>query len=288
MALVCPVAYCGRTMPGSLRICKACSGELARELDAVPGLVEDLEQAVSRQTRLNAGGDGGRGTETPLPWDERASEAAGNLAAVLLGWARELAAAVAVLQGPTCEAQCAHPSCLHADLGRGPTHHHPARVARWLHRHIDALIRHPDGPQGLEDIVTAVHHARQTTDAPPRDLLFVGPCAGCRADLFARPGAAVVACRRCRDEDGHRLVYGVQARRDRMLRALEERALPAPDIARALTSWIRPIKPALIHTWVSREKLQPVGHDGRGRMLFRVGDVIRLMDDQVVADATTR
>lgn len=289
MALVCPVAYCGRTMPGSLHICKACSAELGRELHAVPGLLLDLDDAVSRQTRMTRAGEGGHSTSTRLPWDERASQAAGELTAALLGWARELAAGVQLLHGPACD-RCTHPSCLRIDLCHPPGQ--AATAASWLHRHLDALIRHPRGPQAVETIMSAAHHARQTTDAPPRDLLYVGPCDACLSDLFARPGAALVACRRCRDEDGQRLVYGVQARRERMLRALEERILPVSDIARALTSWIRPIKPALIHTWVARRKLRPAGLDDRGRMLFRVGDVIELMrapqEDQVVASATTK
>ncbi|MER6942507.1 hypothetical protein ABT294_00665 [Nonomuraea sp. NPDC000554] len=275
MALDCPVAICDRIMPGSARICGACTAELHRELEAVPGLAEDLDLAISRQTRLTSGSVGGRSPEKPLPWNERASEAADHLAAILLGWARVLVASVHVLHGPTC-GTCSHPSCMYVDLGREP-HHHPAHVAAWLHRHAGALIAHPAGPDAVEEILTAARNARYATDTPPRDLIYAGACDVCDADLYARPDAARVTCRWCRDEDGDRLVYEVQGRRDWMLQALEERELPAPAIARALTSLIRPIKPALLHTWVARRKLQPSGLDDLDRMLFRVGDVIDLM-----------
>ncbi|WP_219520126.1 hypothetical protein [Nonomuraea ceibae] len=108
-------------------------------------------------------------------------------------------------------------------------------------------------------------------------LVYAGPCDACNGDLHARPDASRVACQWCRDEDGQRLVYEVQARRKWMLGALEDKTLTAPAIARALTSLIRPIKPALLHTWVARKKLHPAGLDDLGRMLFRVGDVIELM-----------
>lgn len=262
-------------MPGSARICGACSSELRRELEAVPGLVEDLDLAISRQTRLTGGRVGGHSPEKPLAWNERASEAADHLAAILLGWARVLVASVNVLHGPTCGG-CAHPSCMYADLGREP-HRHPAHVAAWLHRHAGALIAHPAGPDAVEEILVAVRNARWATDSPPRDLVYAGPCNECDADLYARPDASRVACRWCRDEDGDRLVYDVQDRRKWMQQALEDWELTAPAIARALTSLIRPIKPALLHTWVARGRLLPSGLDDRRRMLFRVGDVIDLM-----------
>ncbi|MET9339258.1 hypothetical protein [Nonomuraea sp. NPDC003804] len=275
MAIACPVAICDRIMPGSLKICGACSSELRRELAAVPGLFEDLDLAISRQTRLTGGSVGGRSTEKPLPWNERASDAAEHLSVLLLGWARVLVASVQVLQGPTC-GTCTHPSCLYAELGREP-HHHPAHVAPWLHRHAGALIAHPAGPDAVEEILTAVRNARRATDTPPRDLVYAGPCDGCDGGLYAKPGAATTTCRWCVDDEDKPLRYEVAARRKWMLNSMNDLELPAPVIARALTSLVRPIKPALIHTWVSRKRLTPAGLDRHDRMLFRVGDVVDLM-----------
>jgi hypothetical protein len=275
MALDCPVAFCDRTMPGSARICGACTAELARELHAIPDLWMDLELAITRQTRLTSGSVGGRSPEKPLPWNERASEAADHLSVILLGWARVLNTSVHTLHGPTCR-DCTHPSCTYIHLGREP-HHHPAAVSRWLNRHTSTLIAHPAGPDAVEEIIVAVRHARWATDAPPRDLVYAGPCDGCDGDLYARPGAAYAVCRWCTCDDGSRPRYEVAQRRDWMLRTLEGRELPASAICRALTSLIRPIKPALLHTWVAREKLWSTGHDDAGRTLFRVGDVIDLM-----------
>jgi hypothetical protein len=275
LAIACPVSICDRIMPGSARICGACSSELRRELAAVPGLWTDLDLAISRQTRLTSASVGGRSPEKPLPWNERASEAADHLAALLIGWARVLVASVHTIQGPTC-GSCLHPSCLYAQLSYEP-HHHPAAVSPWLHRHAGALIAHPAGPDAVEEILTAVRNARHAVDTPPRDLVYAGPCSRCDGGLYAKPGAATVACRWCVDDEGKPLRYEVAARRKWMLDSLNDLELPAPLIARALTSLVRPIKPALIHTWVSRQRLTPAGLDDLDRMVFRVGDVVDLM-----------
>jgi hypothetical protein len=262
-------------MPGSARICGACTAELDRELAAVPGLAEDLDLAITRQTRMGGGSVGGHSDERPLPWHERASEAATVLQVTLLGWARVLNDTVRPLQGPVC-CSCQHPTCLYADLGREP-HHQPARTAAWLRRHTGALIRHPAGPDAVDEILAAARNARWAVDAPPRDLIYAGPCNGCEGDLYARPGASRVACRWCRDEEGGRLTYEVAARRQWMLDALEDLELTAPAIARALSSLKRPIKPALLHTWVARGRLVPAGADEAGRQLFHVRDVLDLV-----------
>lgn len=284
MALDCPVAICDRIMPGSARMCGACIAELHRELQAVPDVWADLDLTITRQAKLTSGSVGGRTPEKPLPWNERASEAADHLSVLLLGWARVIVATVTTLHGPVCEA-CTHPSCLYADLGREPFHH-PAAVSEWLGRHAAALIAHPAGPVAVEELLLAVRNARCAIDAPPRDLIYAGPCDACQGDLYARPDALTVACRWCYDDDGQRLRYEVSARRAWMLAALDDKELSAPAIARALTSLIRPIKPALLHTWVARQKLVPTGLDSHGRMVFRVGDAIDLMaaaDTKVVS-----
>ncbi|MEV4111420.1 hypothetical protein [Nonomuraea sp. NPDC049695] len=45
-------------MPGSARICGTCDSELSRELRSIPDLFEDLNLAISRQSRMGAGAVG--------------------------------------------------------------------------------------------------------------------------------------------------------------------------------------------------------------------------------------
>lgn len=293
MSLPCPVLWCDRPMPGGRRICGACEAETLRELADVPSLARHLEISISRQAQIGEGGGGHSDDERPLPWDERAAEAAHALKAVLVSWVRLLGDGVHQLPGPVCASRCEHRSCVYTELGREPADD-LASIARWLLRLEGPLFRHEAASEAVEEIIETVQAARKAVDRPA-DKIYAGPCDGCGEDLYGRPGAALVTCRWCVDEEGDRLQYEVQARRKWMLAAVEDVELYAPDIARALTTLVRPIAPALLHTWASRGKLSAVP-TMRGpvcalacdhhtcleilatrRPRFRVGDVVDLM-----------
>src|SRR3954469_11779790 len=84
--IACPVATCDRPRPGNAHICGACAGQLERDLGDIPGLVDQLDVTLSRQASGGAGG----GSERPLPFDPRASEALDGLRTTLVGWTRVL------------------------------------------------------------------------------------------------------------------------------------------------------------------------------------------------------
>ncbi|WP_133061536.1 hypothetical protein [Streptosporangium minutum] len=281
-SMPCPVIWCDRMMPGSVQVCGACSAGLVRDLADVPSLAHHLDLALTRQTRM--GGGGRRGAETPMPWDERAREAGFILKSALVGWARMLSAGVQTLQGPLCGQACEHMTCEYASLGRGPADD-MAAIARWLIWHSKALLRREAAAEAVEELTEAVRQARKAVDRPA-DQVYAGPCDECGSDMYARPDAVMVACPVCVDDDGQRLRYRVKDRQLWMLGAVEDLELPAPDVARALTTLVRPIAPALLYTWVSRKKLIPRTTDARGRALFRVGDVLELMDPTSVRKAS--
>lgn len=293
MSLPCPVVWCDRPMPGGRRICGACEAGTLREIADVPSLAHHLEIAVSRQAQIGEGGGGRSDDERPLPWDERAAEAAHALKAVLVSWVRLLSDGVHQLAGPVCASRCAHRSCVYTELGREPADD-LASIARWLIRFEGPLFRHEAASEAVEEIIETVRAARKAVDRPA-DKIYAGPCDECGGDLYARPGAALVTCQWCQDRTGGILLYDVQARRKWMLAEVEDFELPAPDIARALTTLVRPIAPALLHTWAARGKLSavptmrgpvcalacdhPTCHEilARPRPRFRVGDVVDLM-----------
>ncbi len=274
-SIPCPVTWCDRPRPGSSRVCGACAQELVRDLGDVPSLSHHLDLALTRQSRMGSGDGGRRGAETPLPWDERAREAGFILRSALVGWVRVLSEDVRAIEGPMCGYVCGHSTCEYMSLGRGPVDD-LAAIARWLIRHAKVLLLHEAAGEAAEEILDAVRQARRAVDRPA-DRLYAGPCDQCGVDMYARPGAALVACPVCVDEDGRRLRYEVRDRREWLLAEAAELLLPAPDVARALTSLVRPIAPALLHTWVARGKLSARSVDARGRALFRVADVVELM-----------
>lgn len=236
-------------------ICPACTRPLADDLADIPDLDHELDITVSRRARIGAGGGGGRGNEKPLPANLDADQHGRHLKQTLTSWARLI----------SDQRGLPHPLD-----GLAPT-------ARWMAGHIEWLRHHPAAGDAVTEIREAVHQVRRAIDRP-LDRAYAGPCNECGTPLYGRPGAAEVACRGCTTPDGDTLVYGLTERRDWMLAAVLDKELPAADIARALTSLVRPIAPALLYTWVKRKKLQPVGSDDRGHALFRLGDVADLMD----------
>lgn len=292
MSLPCPVARCDRPMPGGRRVCGACSAELLRDLRDVPSLARHLELAAARQTKL--GDEGGRPQrapeetelgltirKAPLPWDERARDAELTLHSTLHGWVRVLQDGVRPYLGPVCATVCDHRTCVYFSLGRGPRDT-LAAMAVWLMRHRAQLLGRASADEAVDEIRAAIANARRTIDRPA-DRIYAGPCAECGTDMYARPGAPTVTCPVCVDEHGHRLRYLVSQLRDWMLAGVEDLLLPAPDVARALTTLVRPIAPALLYTWVARKRLAPRTTDGRSRALFRVGDVLELMQPSTPA-----
>jgi hypothetical protein len=246
---------CGRPSPDAT-VCPACAYRLTDALTDVTGprgLAYDLDVATARQARL---GDrnGSRPTETPVPYDARASEAAAHLKGVLVGWARVV-----------CE-----------DYGADLPPDDLAAIAAWLRPRVGWLRHHPAAVEAHDEIVEAVRAARRVIDRPA-DRLYAGPCDQCGGDLYARPGALAVECRPCE------LVYEVEARRAWLLEALEEHLATTIEISRALTSLAQPVTPNMIYGYVHRGRLIPRSHRAEGRKtipLYRVGDVLDIVTGQ--------
>ncbi|MEU8270146.1 hypothetical protein AB0B89_23680 [Sphaerisporangium sp. NPDC049002] len=287
MSLPCPVPSCDRVMPGNLRVCRACSGRLLRDLDDVPALAADLDIALTRQARF--GEDGGGLSLAPddvdpeigltvrrsqLPWDQRARDATDILKSALVGWHRILSEGAPTVFGPTC-VDCAHPSCEWTDLGRTPPDTLTG-LSRWLLRHRVRLFRHPAVDEAVDELTDAVRHARRTIDRPP-GTWYAGPCAAdtddgeCTADLYARHGADTIRCHTC----GAR--HDTHLRQAWLLRQAADHLATATEAARALHAYYPDLTPSKVRGMAFRGRILARGRDDRGRPLYRVGDVIDLL-----------
>ena len=101
--MTAPQCACGQPVNGTA-ICGACEADLAAALGTVTSwLAAALDDAVSKQARFTGAGPGSRsdarcsakctpncGHVPSLPYDERASAAAGALRNELAGWVRVL------------------------------------------------------------------------------------------------------------------------------------------------------------------------------------------------------
>ena len=245
----CPVETCDRPMPGSRVICGACEADIARALDAVPGLTADLDVTLARQTSRTTAG---RSAVVPLPFDPRASEAAWVLRSALAGWVRQL--------------QDAKPEDWPADT--------PQDMAAWLSQRLQRLAAHPAAPEAHGEICGAVRAAQRVTDRPA-ERQFAGRC-GCGRALYAKPGARTV---RCRDCDAQPL--DVEAQREAMLAAIADQLMTAVQVADVLTRLAAPLPADTVRHWARGGRLIAHGHDAGGHALYRVSEVRELLIEKL-------
>lgn len=227
------------------------TGSVTPRGGVVPAMSE-LDVTVTRQARIMAT-VGSRSTETPLPWHEKASTSGRHLHAVLVSWAL-LVVEEREVQAPT-----------------------DATVAQWLSGHVEWLRHHPAGVEALREIHAAVDGALRVIDRPVEQR-WLGLCehptdAGpCPYSVLAEPGEHYVTCRACG------AVHDTEARRDRMLAAVDDQLSHASLIASALSGLLgQDVKPDLLRKWAERGRLIAHGVDSARRPLYRVGDVLDLL-----------
>jgi hypothetical protein len=156
---------CGARTGDNAQLCRKHAARLVRQLSQVPALVNDLIVTITRQDRLASHSETKSSADTPLAWNESASHAMVDLNATLNGWAL----AVAQVLGDNHDGDP-------LTTTRVPAHDTTA-VARWLHRHILALIAHPEAGRAHTELNATVRRARDATDRPDiRARFAVGPC----------------------------------------------------------------------------------------------------------------
>ncbi len=160
-------------------LCDPCEKILADTLAWAPDLLDELLVQTTRQSVTSAGG---RGSDTPLPINLRASKLSSDYEKLLLGWARS----IATYGDPSLPAN-----------GK--------QAAHWLAERIYD-IRMLDIAGQITDQLT--HHADACWSAIDRegaDLIYLGVCKAllppldeeCRSALRARKGNPTATCWRC-------------------------------------------------------------------------------------------
>lgn len=248
-------AACARPLTDTAMMCSACTDITWSHLREVRDLAAELILTLTRQDRIGDESEGGRSSEIPLPWKEPAAEAASILHATLLAWVKTLSQATGG-QLPAA-----------AEPGR---YDRTVDLAKWILRHRDTFRRHSEVVAAADEIQDAVRLARRSIDRPMA-LVYRGPCAECRADLYCQPSAEMIVCRSC----GR--CYDAAERRAWLVRQLESGSATATESARGVSALLGiAVSPNLIHKWASRGRLVPSGRDRQGRPLYRLADVISL------------
>jgi hypothetical protein len=272
MPIPCPITTCTRTMPGHLHVCRACSAQLLRDLADVPNLGHHLDLALTRQARLGDRG-GSRPTETALPYDPRARTAIQVLRSTLVGWHRTLAADQ-LRAGPICRA-CEHSTCTWLHRARTPADTLPD-IARWLLRQRAALLGHHAAAEAVDELGAAIRQARRAIDRPAATW-YAGPCNvdACTSDLYARHGARTIRCRECG------ATHNAALREDWLMKQVADQLGTATELARALGGFRENLTPAMVRGYAHRGRIVGHGVDALGRPLYRVGDVLDLLNQRI-------
>jgi len=142
----------------------------------------------------------------------------------------------------------------------------------FLAGNIGWLMHRPEALEARDELKAATTLIRTVIDTPPAQS-YAGPCDVCGQDMYARIGADVVACRPCN------LEWDMDDRRKWLLEQVDDRLARASEVCRAVAAWGgEHVTRQRINGWVATGRLAVHGHDPRGNPLYRVGDVVRLVE----------
>lgn len=245
---------CGKPTSADAYLCDDCTDKLARIIKGAPAVADELDLTLSKQRRFETQTASARAAEHALPYDVAASNALHKLRAQL----NEIVD------------HCISSRVRSSDY----IERHPGdsidSISHWLSWRTDGITAQPWAVDALRQLTAATARAVSVIDRPP-SRTYAGPCESCTRDLYATAGRRDVTCRDCG------ITYDLAARREYLLRAVDDRLATATEIARALTSLELPVTTDRIWQWKHRERIDVRGHDQRGHPLYRVGDIVTLL-----------
>lgn len=255
---------CTRRTQATTTLCGQCLTQLVTALHSIAELWEELDNVRCRQTKYSRGRVGGRSAHKPLPWVD-VTEQESIVSDTLTSWVDEAE-------------RCGLPA-MPAPI-RGPLQVHQAiwlaAQDRWARQYEEAFMLYDEAQHIAQLLAAAVDR--------PADARYVGPChtqlegEPCDAELYARPGAAAVICPACDT------FHDVATRHEQLLEAAQDRLETAAVCARAVTIWGEPVRADRIRKWKQRGRISVKAHDGAGSPLYRLGDVIDLVREDVVKE----
>lgn len=180
-----PIRCLGCKVPGQ-SLCRSCVGVLRMRCRAAAWLCGQLELEVTRQTQHGSPNrEGGKSNETPLIFDDKASEAAWIMRSTIEAWA--------------------------PDPGLGDT----KRRAIWLADNLFRYMVSGEIVQVYREITEVCIVGMRVIDRPIR--IYLGDCPHCSGvQIFGDPEEHLIACKAC-----GRVMRTVELRADTRIRARE-------------------------------------------------------------------
>ncbi|USC17017.1 hypothetical protein [Rhodococcus sp. 11-3] len=225
-------------------LCRVCVARLDEWLERAGWLEGQLELNVTRQSQSGSRyREGGRSTEKPLVFDDKASEAAWVLEHTLTGLARR---------------------CVDT-WGMCPSD--PRRLVPWLRSRLFEVARLDDIGDVMGELQSAVDLGLATIERPePR--VYIGDCR-CGRPVYGQGGDEA----ECRCGEIFRVAESRVANREAgadLLLTAREAALYAGELHGVQITAKR------IRVWASRGKIQGRGQDRQGENVYRLGEILRV------------
>lgn len=266
--------------------------------DEWPGLWAELQTTIARLSRSGGSSAGGKASETPVPYHDKASAVAHRMRNELSTWVR-----IVVDSRPD-------------DAWTWPADNPPA-IARWLAGHLAGMFISAELGSGIRGVV---RDAERVIDQAP-DRMFVGRCETpfteegraavakdpnadvprCVADLYVRAEAEKPAKRAAGAKDGEAkpkgfvscrscgAIHDVAYRKQWMATHLSGSLVTAGEAAPYL-SWLtgKAIKVDTIHKWRTRAGRVESQDDRAGQPLYRFRDLLALAQEVKTRNAKPR
>jgi hypothetical protein len=301
---------CGRPSRDAY-LCHGCTAKLEKILAEFPAQLRELETTLTRQSNAARGeGKPTKAAEQPLPFDMRAARLVYEIRNEAAGWIRHLCESRKVpvpqfggqreprREGPMCS-DCRHYSCHLIRLSHAEHLGGTRAMLEWLYGHVKT-IRQDEAAGDLFGWAKALR-ADLASIVDNHEKRYRGPCTAkihvadvalavyvdtrvehltlqpstrtCGADIYARHGMERFKCRVCG------ATYTATERMMWTLASSRELMFTAAFIAAALTDSGKPVKVDRLYRWAKRGKLFAWQQDDLGRDLYRIGDVLDLLDE---------
>ena len=143
---------------------------------------------------------------------------------------------------------------------------------RYLADNIGWLAHQTQALAAFDELGHIARLVESTIRQPPPAFWYAGPCDTCHRDMYARYGDPEVTCVSCN------LIYDVEDRRAWLLTVVRDRLERAVVLCRALSAFGHDVSRQRLGMWQTRGLLAPRAHDEKGYPLYRVGDILDILE----------
>jgi hypothetical protein len=220
-------------------------------------LLDELDTTICGDDKVGGASIGivVRSGDTPVVFNERASDAKRDLCNTVVGWTKLFAEdnPHLIFDVATIE-----------------------QAARWMAGFPNLLAGHPAAVEMHDELRVRVRDARRAIDRPA-GRAFLGICGGefegvkCDTPLHVYEGKHEARCFTCGTE------WRVEDRRRAMLASLEDRVAHSGDLAAIVKRNGVSLASSTVRNYARAGKITQVGLDKKKRPLYRVGDVLDVL-----------